>query len=837
MKRFFVALTLLTALSICLHSGYAQNELGVDDPPELVVDDQSVDDLPVEEVDVPEITPVHTRTAAVADAIVDALPHIGHAADVTTEDLAAITELTITTTSESALTLVMTDFEGLTGLTTLDLSSNLIISLPWGGVFDELTGLTTLDLSHNQMRTLPDGIFDQLTGLTTLDLSDNNQWLALSEGVFDNPTALTTLDLSHSIDPQSQIPEGIFDQLTALTTLNLSVNRISTLPEGIFDQLTALTTLDLSQNQFSTLSEGIFDQLTALTTLRLGSIPNIGLSDASIFDQLTALTTLELHDNGLTSLNAALFNQTTALTSLNLGSNGLSTLPENIFSSLSALETLHLNENQFETLPDGLFTGLESLETILLFANSGDPFTITISLEEVLADSGDNIFFKAKIAAGTPFDIQVALNVSGDGEIQGSEDLTISKGTTTSTDSVEVMPTGTGDITVSLGQFTYAPGSFELSVDRGDQLIIDRWSPTNALSVPEGTQNTAFDATITFSEPVNDFVQTDVSLTSNTANATITSWEASEDSTTYTATVTPTTSGDVSISVAEDVATDNAGNPNTASDTHTVNCDLIPPTVTLSQTALWYREAFDLTITFSEPVNDFVQTDVTLGDIVSGTGSPATVTITNWVASADSITYTATITPTGIGKVVISVPAGVATDNAGNRNTASASRALRFDTNQPTVSVAVPETIQATSFDVTITFNEFVNDFVQTDVSLTGSTATASITNWVALSQWNYTATVTPTASGDVSISVPADVATDVFGNLNTASTTHTVTVDLSNPTATVSVPSGAQVSTFDATISFSKPVTDFLADDILIAGTATASVTNVGAAAQDGMG
>ena len=203
MKRFFVALTLLTALSICLHSGYAQNELGVDDPPELVVDDQSVDDLPVEEVDVPEITPVHTRTAAVADAIVDALPHIGHAADVTTEDLAAITELTITTTSESALTLVMTDFEGLTGLTILDLSSNLIISLPWGGVFDELTGLTTLDLSHNQMRTLPDGIFDQShlvsqhsTCLTT------NQWLALSEGVFDNLTALTTLDLSHSIDPQ-----------------------------------------------------------------------------------------------------------------------------------------------------------------------------------------------------------------------------------------------------------------------------------------------------------------------------------------------------------------------------------------------------------------------------------------------------------------------------------------------------------------------------------------------------------------------------------------------------------------------------------------------------------
>ena len=111
------------------------------------------------------------------------------------------------------------------------------------------------------------------------------------------------------------------------------------------------------------------------------------------------------------------------------------------------------------------------------------------------------------------------------------------------------------------------------------------------------------------------------------------------------------------------------------------------------------------------------------------------------------------------------------------------------------------------------------------------STAAASITNWVALSQWNYTATVTPTASGDVSISVPTDVATDDAGNPNTASTTHTVTVDLSNPTATVSVPSGTQAATFDATITFSKPVTGFLADDLLISGTATATVTNVVAA------
>ena len=840
MKRFFVALTLLTALSICLHSGYAQQ----DENEELG----------------PVSTPVDERTPAVTNAIMNAVPEIDNPADVTGEHLADITELTIITHSTDPLRLMATDFEGLTGLTTLDLSYNQISELP-GGVFDDLTALTTLDLSANRIDLWSSDIFDNLTALTTLNLKqalgDGNSLtedtfanlaalttldLSLNRGalslslrwrLFNNLTNLTTLNLRHCFERSTILPENFFEGLTALTTLDLSMNSLSHLPEGIFDDLTALTTLELNQNQFFELPEGIFDQLTALTTLRLGSQIGASLTfrDVSIFNELTALTTLELYDNRLTSLNAALFNQTTALTSLNLHSNQLSTLPENIFSSLSALTTLDLTDNEFETLPDGFFIGLESLETILLSHNPGDPFTITITFEEDPVDSGDNIFFKAKTATGAPFDIRVTLNVSGDGEIQGSENLTIPKGATTSTDSAEVIPIGSGTtpITISVGQLTYIPGSTDLSVSRDDQqLIIDRWSPTATVSVPEKPQKGDFQATITFSEPVENFAQEDVTLTDNTATASITNWEVSTDNTTYTATITPTTNGNVTISVPEDVAADAAENLNTASNTQTVSVDVEPPTVTLSQTALWYREAFDVTITFSEPVNDFVQTDVTLDRIVSATENPATVTITNWVASADRTTYTATITPTETGKAAISVPASVATDDAGNPNTASVPRGVRFDTNQPTVSVTVPETIQAISFDVTITFNELVDDFVQTDISLIGSTATASITNWVALSQWNYTATVTPETSGDVSISIPADVATDTAGNANTASDTHTIAVDLSDPTATVSVPSGTQASTFDATINFSKPVTGFLADDISIAGTATASVTNL---------
>ena len=128
MKRFFVALTLLTALSICLHSGYAQQN-----------ENEELDFIGM---------PVDQRTAAVADAIVAAVPGADAAADVTTEHLAAITELTIT--SSTPLSLNEGDFDSLTGLTTLDLSDNQIDSLSTDGpeaIFARLESLTTLDLS------------------------------------------------------------------------------------------------------------------------------------------------------------------------------------------------------------------------------------------------------------------------------------------------------------------------------------------------------------------------------------------------------------------------------------------------------------------------------------------------------------------------------------------------------------------------------------------------------------------------------------------------------------------------------------------------------------------
>ena len=77
---------------------------------------------------------------------------------------------------------------------------------------------------------------------------------------------------------------------------------------------------------------------------------------------------------------------------------------------------------------------------------------------------------------------------------------------------------------------------------------------------------------------------------------------------------------------------------------------------------------FEVTITFTEEVSGFEQSDLVLDYRSYYTGSPLSVSITEW-NTTDNITYTATMTPTASGTVEIKVPEGVATDAVGNPNT------------------------------------------------------------------------------------------------------------------------------------------------------------------------
>jgi hypothetical protein len=128
--------------------------------------------------------------------------------------------------------------------------------------------------------------------------------------------------------------------------------------------------------------------------------------------------------------------------------------------------------------------------------------------------------------------------------------------------------------------------------------------------------------------------------------------------------------------------------------------------------------------------------------------------------------------------------------------------AIVLDNEKPTVEISssIGDYTSATEFNVYVEFNEEVDDFTQADVQVTN----ADVTEFDESTAPKYRIRIAPIASGAVSLSVPADVATDFVGNTNSASnewsTMYTVTSVTDETTSGLSIypnPSDGRI-TFD---------------------------------------
>ena len=266
------------------------------------------------------------RTPEVRAAIVEAVPDVNSAADVTEAHLAAITYL--------------------------DLSYKEITALK-AGDFDGLSSLGSLGLSNNPLTDLPEGVFSGLSSLKTLSLHDTYKLASLPEDVFNGLTSLTTLYLNNN--KLAGLPEGVFSGLTSLESLWLSSNSLTGLPEGVFSGLSSLKTLYLTHNKLTSLPEGVFSDLSSLATLWL-------------------------YNNALTSLPEGVFSGLSSLESLKLSYNQLTSLPESVFSGLSSLIELNLSGNAVDPLV--LTVSLEKVADgqFKAVAPAGAPFDIILPI-------------------------------------------------------------------------------------------------------------------------------------------------------------------------------------------------------------------------------------------------------------------------------------------------------------------------------------------------------------------------------------------------------------------------------------------------------------------------
>ena len=337
---------------------------------------------------------------------------------------------------------------------------------------------------------------------------------------------------------------------------------------------------------------------------------------------------------------------------------------------------------------------------------------------------------------------------------------------------------------------------------------VDNISPTVAITHEGGASaSEPFPATVTFSEPVNGFVLSDVRVSSGTRTGGF-----SGSGTTYRLTVMPPSSptGTLMIDVDAGVAMDTAGNSNIAAQQVSVPFDNVSPTVEITHNADASASGpFTATITFSESVDEFDLSDVSVS---MGTSS-------NF--SGSGMTYTLTITPPDnmTGDITINVAARVAMDVAGNSNTAASQVSVPFDTTDttpPTVAITHGVgTIASGLFTATVTFSEPVTGFDLSDVRVSPGTP-SNFSGGGAT--YMLTITPPPNMTGTLTLDVAANVAMDDAGNGNTVAPQAIVPFDDVSPTVAITHGVGASASgPFTATVTFSESVDGFDINDVRV--------------------
>lgn len=196
--------------------------------------------------------------------------------------------------------------------------------------------------------------------------------------------------------------------------------------------------------------------------------------------------------------------------------------------------------------------------------------------------------------------------------------------------------------------------------------------------------------------------------------------------------------------------------------------DTTPPTVSLSSTAAnpTRFSPIAVEVSFSENVTDLAAEDftVTNGSVTSLTGSGSS--------------YVAQITPAANGVVSVSVKANAGIDVANNPSLASSSSLTRtFDTQAPSVNIARATGQKAITNQLPIEFDLIFseplkeNSLTAAEISLNGSAATGANLNITTEDQKNFKVRITSTTvtQGGLVVALPAGVAEDLAGNLNSA--------------------------------------------------------------------
>jgi hypothetical protein len=410
---------------------------------------------------------------------------------------------------------------------------------------------------------------------------------------------------------------------------------------------------------------------------------------------------------------------------------------------------------------------------------------------------------------------------SSDGGITWTATLTPTTATTDASNLITLDNTGVQN----------ASGNAGTGVTDSNNYAMDTTPPTATIVVANPTLPIGETSlvTITFSEAVSGFSNADLTI----ANGTLSAVSSSDGGTTWTATFTPTVNVSdptnlitLNSSGVNDAA-GNAGSGTTDSNNYVIDTQRPTATVVVADNALKAGQTTTVTITFSEAVSGFTNSDLS---VANGTLSALT-------SSDGGVTWTATLTPSSNlvdASNVISLNNAGVSDLLGNAGAGSTdSNNYVINTVHPTATIVVANPILPVgeTSQVIITFSTAVAGFDNSDVSVANGTLSAVSSTDGGVT---WTATFTPTSNiADTSnlITLNNTGISDLSGNTGTGTTdSNNYIIDTQRPTATIVVGDSTVTvgKTTTVSISFSEAVSGFTNSDLSVANGTLSALASI---------
>ena len=534
--------------------------------------------------------------------------------------------------------------------------------------------------------------------------------------------------------------------------------------------IAAGTASDLSGNLAPGATSGTFTVDNTAPTLTIGA-PSVNFATSGPVSFAIAYSDAHFNTSTLTAANVTLVPTGTAAGTVSVTGSGTSytVTISNILGegtlgiSIAAGTATDQAGNAAASAASATFTVDNGAPTITIsapsssFAKSG-PVTYTVTYTDVSFSA--STLTAANVTLHRTGTANGTVNVSGTGNTRA---VTISN------------IAGDGTLGISLAANTASDSAGNLASAAGPSggFIVDNTAPTVSISAPSSSFAKSGPITYSVSYADANFAAstlTAANLTLNrsgTANGTV---SVTGSGTTYTVTISGVTGdGTLGISIVGGTATDQAGITASASGASaTFTADNTAPTVTLGGPSSSFATIGPVTYTVTYADANFQGSTLAVANVTlnrTGTANGA-VTVTGGGNS-----YTVTISSIlGDGTLGISIPAGLATDQAGNLAPAATGGTLTVDNTAPTVTISAPSRTLTTSGPVTYTVT-YVDANIST-ISLTAASiqlnrsGTANGTVSVSGSGGSRTVTISnTTGDGALGISLVAGTAIDLADN------------------------------------------------------------------------